>query len=317
MQSTPLPTKRAWLRSPTAALGAGLVLSMGLAVLPKSWTDGLRSAVATGLRPGQTAAVAARAYAARAVEYARSHFGTAASLTDCRLQIERLEQENRRLAAELTAAQRVPAVRDGQSPAEDRLVTAHAVAASVLGRQARAFLAREHILDAGSHVGLQPEALVLDAPPVIDRGEDAQLKAGQLVLLGRRVWGKINHLGPYTSTVQTVTSAGFRDLVEVGESSGVQGIVEGTGERLARVRLVDVTAPVAVGDPVCSATTKGVLPARLLYGYVTRVERPVGAAHWEIWMQPAVVHQPEQVLVVRTELNPLRMAGEATIGSRR
>ena len=73
--------------------------------------------------------------------------------------------------------------------------------------------------------------------------------------------------------------------------------------------LVEVTEAVSVGDLVFSAAARGILPDPLLYGRITRVERPTGAAHWEIWMEPAVAHLvPETVAVLRAELSPLRVA---------
>jgi hypothetical protein len=76
---------------------------------------------------------------------------------------------------------------------------------------------------------------------------------------------------------------------------------------LARVRRVDVTEPVAVGDAVYAASDQGVLPQPLLYGFVVRVQRPVGAAHWEIWMKPALDGEPESVVVLRAQINPARI----------
>jgi hypothetical protein len=75
---------------------------------------------------------------------------------------------------------------------------------------------------------------------------------------------------------------------------------------LARVRRVDVTEPVAVGDAVYTASGLGIVRQPLLYGLVVRVERPVGAAHWEIWMKPAFDSEPESVVVLRTQINPAR-----------
>jgi len=229
----------------------------------------------------------------------QSHFQHADRVTEIQLQLQRLKQQNEQLAAELAAARSQVSV-PGHAAA-DRLLLARCVQARVLGRQARSFLGRRQLLDVGSRTGIEAEALVLDY------GHDAALEQGQLVLTGRRVWGKIVQLGPHTSVVRAVTEPGYRDLVQLGEPSGPQGILEGTGQPLARVRLVDVTEPIALGDPVYTATGKGVLPAPLLYGRVVRLERPIGAACWEIWMQPAVNHQPERVSVLRIELNPLRV----------
>ena len=83
--------------------------------------------------------------------------------------------------------------------------------------------------------------------------------------------------------------------------------MEGTGEPLARVRLVAVTEPVSVGDPIYSSAGEGVVTSPLLCGRIVRLEQPVGAAYWEIWMQPAVgPREPQEVSVLRTELNPRR-----------
>ena len=122
------------------------------------------------------------------------------------------------------------------------------------------------------------------------------------------MWGKIVELGSHASVVRGVTEPGYRDLVGLGDSAGTEGMLEGTGQPLVRIRLVAVTEPVSVGDRVYTATGKGVLPVPLLYGRIVRLQRPVGAAYWEIWMQPAVAEEPERVAVLRVELNPLRVA---------
>ena len=75
------------------------------------------------------------------------------------------------------------------------------------------------------------------------------------------------------------------------------------------MRSIDVTEPVAEGDLVFSAGLSGVVAEPLLYGRVVRVERPAGASSWEIWVQPAVpAAGPGEVLVLRTELRPARLA---------
>ncbi len=297
------------LNTPAAALAIGMLVSVVLALLPGRWTGSIRGAAATLLRPGQTAARAIRRHGTRATARIRGHFQTAARLAETEDELQRLNREHSRLAAELAAAQSRrwdPAGNPGDD--EDRLLRARCVPARVLGRQARAFLGRHHLLDVGSREGIQQDALVVDGQGLIDRGRDADLRPGQLVLAGRRVWGKIVELGSHASVVRGVTEPGYRDLVGLGDSPGTEGMLEGTGQPLARIRLVAVTEPVSVGDRVYSATGKGVLPVPLLYGRIVRLERPVGAAYWEIWMQPALAGEPERVAVLRAELNPLRVA---------
>jgi cell shape-determining protein MreC len=313
------------LTSPAGTLGVGLTVAITLALLPGRLSGSIRGAAGTLLRPGQVAASGLRRHGAQAATRIKSHFQTAARLAEAETELKRLRQENGRLAAELAATrgppfgrcpvpgERAPRSRPSDAtgdPGDDhaRLLLARCVPARVLGRQARAFLGRHHLLDVGSQAGIEPGALVVDDSGLIDRGRDAGLAPGQLVLAGQQVWGKIVELGSQTSVVRSVAAAGYRDLVRLGDPRGPQGILEGTGEPLARVRLVEVTEPVAVGDPVYTAAGKGVLPGPLLYGRIVRLERPKGAADWEIWMQPAVAGEPERVAVLRTELNPLRVA---------
>jgi cell shape-determining protein MreC len=296
------------LSTPSALLAMGLFICGVLMLLPGRWTAPIRGTAGSLLRPGQTAAQGLRRHATQATTRIRCHFQAAARLADAEDELQRLRQENHRLAVELDAAQSRLAQRAGDTDDEQRLLVARCVPARVLGHQARAFLARHQLLDVGSQEGVEPGALVVDGPALIDHGRDADLAPGQLVLAGRRVWGRIVELGSQTSVVRSLTEAGYRDLVQLGSPRGPQGILEGTGEPLARVRLVEVTEPVSVGDPVYAATGKGVLPAPPLYGRIVRLERPVGAAYWEIWMQPAVADEPERVAVLRAELNPLRVA---------
>ena len=47
---------------------------------------------------------------------------------------------------------------------------------------------RRGLLDVGSESHIDPEALVVDLPPLIDQGNDAELTDGQLILADRRIW---------------------------------------------------------------------------------------------------------------------------------
>lgn len=299
-------------------LGAGVVMSIGLMLIPDRWIEPVRGWTQSALRPGQAGVQELRKRGGPILATLRSQSDLATRLARSEADRERLEEENHRLAAELAESRSRAAGRVNNTP--DRLLTSQYVPARTLGQQARAFLMRRNILDAGSQAGIEPNALVIDPrPALLDRGSDAQLRAGQKVISQGRVWGKIAAVGPLTSTVQCVTESGYRDLVAIGGPRGdetsrtrPQGILEGTGEPLARIRLVEVTQPVAVGDLVYSASATDLTPEPLLYGQVTRVERPVGAAHWDIWMEPTISSgRPERVVVLQAELNPARVAGAA------
>ena len=298
------------LTSPSAMLAVGLLLVIVLATLPARWTDPIRGRIASMLRPGQRVATTLRQRADRTLAHVRSHFQDSTDLANAELELDRLREENDRLAAELAAARARPLPDATADSADDQqqLLMAQCVSARVLGQQGRAYLLRQHVLDVGAGRGIEPDALVVDHPTTIDRGADFDMKSGQLALHGRRVFGKIVQVAPHTSTVRPVTESGYRDLVHIGGSTGPEGVLEGTGEPLARIRLVDVTEPISVGDDIYAASGKGVLPSPPLYGRIARLERPTGATHWEIWMRPAVVDEPEQVAVLRIEWNPLRVA---------
>lgn len=308
------------LTAPACLLALSLVVAVTLLLLPERHFDTAKGAAGEALRPGQQAVLRLRAWAGSGVGRLKSHFDTARALAESERRRKQLEKENRRLRAELQTKKNRPGDVPEKMPegADQPLLAGRCVNARVLGHQAKAFLVDQQILDVGLGDGVRRDALVVDSPEsLIDQGCSAGVEADQLVLSQGRVWGKVVGVGPETSTVRTVTEPGYRDLVRLADPSGKdgplrlgpEGILEGTGEPLARIRLVEVTEPVSVGDAVYSAGGAGILPRPLLYGHVARVERPVGAAHWEIWMQPAAgISRPQQVAVLRAELNPARIA---------
>ena len=158
---------------------------------------------------------------------------------------------------------------------------------------------------------------------MLDAGRDLSLEPGGLVLAGRRVWGRVAAVGPYTSVVQRITEAGYRDTVQIGRVEdrrlrlGPKGLLVGTGGGLARIELVDTSQPLAIGDEVYTADD-GVVRTPLLYGQIARLERAAGEPYWQIWVEPAVKgEEPHDVAVLRMELNPSRVAGRNAADSRR
>jgi cell shape-determining protein MreC len=309
----PRPSRR--LFAPAVLLAGGWVAAAVLWFLPAGATAPVKGWLGAALRPAQVRLLAVRQGAAAIASRIKAHDETVQRLARSEADRRRLEEENGRLAAELALVRRRTA--DNQRGQDDaRLLIAGCIPARVLGRQARDFLAGAGILDVGSRDGVRGEALVIGRPQwLVDQGANCRLTPEELVLAEGRVWGKIVEVGPQTSTVRTPCEPGFRDLVRLGAPPsdgrpprlGPQGLLEGTGEPLARVRRVDVTEPAAVGDAVYTASDQGVLPQPLLYGFVVRVERPVGAAHWDIWMKPAVEDEPGRVFVLCPQINPARV----------
>ncbi len=288
--------------TPPRALAVALAVAMVLAVLPPSWLAPAQGWTLAALRPGQRIAVAVVDFGHRLNTRFVSHFGNAAELAAARREAERLADENRLLTRRLDALQRRIADADAERPEADRaLLRLGGIEARVLGQQARGYLARQKLLDMGSLHGVEPGALVLDGAAILDRGGEHGVQPGYLVLDTGRVWGRVIRTGPNTAVVRIVTAPGFRDVVRLRSSRGPEGILEGNGEPLCRIRMIATTEPAAPGDDVFAASLAGLDAPAPHYGVIERVEQAVGAAHWDIWMRPAAGSSQERVVVVSVQ----------------
>ena len=350
---SPPANRKSWrkrLASPRAMLGAVLAASAAAAPLPPQTIAPVRQGWETMLRPAQSGVQRGVDFARAGVDWCRGALASADRLSAAESETARLAEQARQLKAELELVRGRPlsgasgdlatdqSANSSSGPATDPLFQADAISARVLGRQAQSYLKSRDLLDAGSRAGVFRGALVLDdnadggsksadaagnhpdvksalvRRPVIDAGADFGLAADGLVLAGRRVWGKIASVGPYTSVVRRACEPGYRDAVQLGHVDGrrlqlgPRGLLVGTGESLCRVEMVEVSQPVAIGDEVYTCDD-GVPHAPLLYGRVVRLERSAGQPHWQIWMEPAVgSDEPRSVAVLQIDLNPARVA---------
>ncbi len=294
-------------------VGVGLATATVLALLPPGLADKVRAPVTTALLPAQRGLAVVRCWGSDAAEAVGNHFTDTRTAAQREADNRRLAEENRQLKAALETAEhqlKLLAQRDRPEPA---LLAARCVPARILGIAAQAYLARHHLIDAGRSLDVEPGSPVLQsATPLVDCGTNAGVESGNVLLAGSRVWGKIAMTGPYTSTVCPVTAPGYRDLVRLAAPSpdghplrfGAKGILEGTGESLARLRMVETTEPVAEGDLVYSQAAQGFVELPLLCGTVARVERPPGAGYWEIWVAPAVETPPENPVILCPQAQP-------------
>jgi cell shape-determining protein MreC len=339
-------SNRVWLASPAVALAVVLAAALALALVPRSKTEPLRDGWREALRPGQQVLTSLVDWAGE--RWSSNRHGDGVDSAEAEKQIAQLNEQVQRLQMALlvTSSNQDSAFAGGVASEENEvdgqmnrrslppLLLSQSIPARVLGRQAKAFLEAHEILDVGKSRGAAADSLVVDSGPksvdprhgtqapqsdrttgLVDQGRDSAVAAGRLVLAGSRVWGKVAEVGSHTSTVQRVADVGYRDLVQlVSLHDGrlrfaARGVLVGHGESLCKIELVESTQPVTAGDLVFTADD-GVLDVPLLYGRVVRLERKPGAAHWEIWMEPAVPvnSPPSQVAVLRMELNPARLA---------
>lgn len=305
------------IRRPAVVLAIALLGCAVLLCLPERLRGPIKGRAADWLRPAQQAVLQARSAGRRLGEGLDRHFRASADADRLESELARLAEENRRLAAELSALRLAVDAPPG-ALAAGSLLRPRPVEARVLGRQALAWLGRAQMLDVGRSAGAENGTLVLaPSPVVLDCGHDRSVKPGHLVLGENCVWGRIAEVGRYTSLVRGLLDPGYRDVVQIvgqkaaarGARHGPPGVLEGTGGPRAKISRVEVTEPVEVGDLVFTAAESGLLARPVLYGQVARVERPVGSACWDIWMEPAAGNRvPDRLLVLTAELNSARTA---------
>lgn len=311
-------------RAGSLPLASALIAAVVLMLLPERATAPLKHAMTSLLAPGQKLAVGARQWAARRIELFQSHLASAEEQLAAAEEIAELRRRKAELEAALAIAlahEPSPTTSGKTRASAGPLVRADLVRARVLGPQARSFLARLELLDAGSNQRLQPGVPVFsagsqiaDVTPFLDQGRNAGLDVDDLALAGRSIVGKLIDVGSQTATMQRLTEPSYRDLVQLARPNderlqlGAKGVLEGTGEKLCRVSMIEITEPVSPGDLVLAAAAgTGDLPG--IYGRVTRAERRPGDAHWQIWMAPAAgAEMPGEVDILRLRLNPERVA---------
>jgi rod shape-determining protein MreC len=328
------------LTTPRGLLAALLVTAAGAHFMPDRIVDPLRGAWSALLRPAQIVTTSAMDFTHDRWTRVQAGWADGEHMAECQQEIDELREQNRRLTATVSAArvgEADSAERGSTGAPTEPLLHAEAVDVRVLGQTAQTFLSGQEVLDFGSRAGATRGALVIDGGPkldsatdrtnpLLDAGADLGLRSGRVVLSGRRVWGKLATVGPHTSVVQRITDRGYRDAVQIvrhgdgvgaGGRLGPRGVLVGNGEAICRIELVETSEPVSVGDEV-STVADGVIPAPLVYGRITRVERPVAGAHWQIWMGPAIGgNVPRQVAVLKLELNAARIADSGTTDSRK
>jgi len=300
------------------AAGIVLALAVALALLPGAATGRIKTLQQTLLVPGQHAVMGVVDWYQQHSALLTADTQSSAEVRSQREEIETLRRRNAQLqtALALATAQAEDAQRATHESAAP-LLAPKLLPARVLGRQARAFLAHMHTIAAGADDGVLPKAFVLDdALPLVDQGTSAGVDSGQLVLAGATVWGQVAALGARVSSVRTANAPGYRDLVQLARASGdrliagPQGVLEGTGERWCRIKLIQTTESVSEGDLVLATGGDALLDAPLVYGRVVRLESRPGEPHWEIWMEPAARAEPRDVAVLQISLNEARLAAD-------
>jgi rod shape-determining protein MreC len=131
---------------------------------------------------------------------------------------------------------------------------------------------------------------------VIDRGQDAGLKADMPVITPQGVVGKIAAVYAHTAQVLLITdpTCGVGCLLE---KSRIQGILKGSGQDQCNLHYVMDDQSVAAGEAVITSGLDQVYPKGLLVGHVASSEE--GNIYRRITVKPAAsLNRLESVLVL-------------------
>lgn len=298
---------------PLKLLACWLALSLGAACLPATVSRQLKDRGRWLLAPGQRMAWSALKSLRRWGLVWHQRGDEALELVALRERVRRLDELNGALQAQV-ARREFSVSADTEQPLT--LVSARAIETRVLGEQAQTFLQRTATVASGETSGWTLDSIAIDAGEVlIDQGDNTSLITSSLALAGGRVWGKIIEVGPQTAIVRRVNSAGYRGLVEIVDRENhaggplARGVLEGTGDCVCRIRMVDARSPISAGDLVLAAEEQGLTDAPLIYGRITRAELEPGAAHWQLWMAPAIADEvPQTLTVLQPHVNEQRIA---------
>ena len=294
---------------------------VGLYFAPDAAVSRVRGTITDAIRPGQI--LFHRAMASILGRLSESGSATDNDVTE-RLKDELSVERVRNRALQTRLAQVTEQYQGEQDITKamlrtKRLIVPSLIEVAVLGDTVAEQWRSGKLLDQGSMNGLRENELVLSTRkpvrPLIDFGEDGDLSTEDLMLLGRCVIGKVEHVGRWTSTFQRVTDSHYRgraQLIRETQSGFVfeaQGILKGQGGPLCKLEGIPAEKSVRINDAVYTAERDGILPTPLYYGQVVDAVLGMDDREWTVYVKPAAVpSQLTQVHVLRTAVNPDRLA---------
>ena len=269
-----------------------------------------RPALHDAMSPGRLMFLAITSHGGRSADEAT--LGPAATESGSGAKQERLLRqlmiENARLRRDLKLEKSSTAVSSAIEPLGS-LTQLDAVQASIVSSDGMSGSLRDLIIDAGKSAGITRSELVIDGTgALLGAGSDDSVAAGDRVITGSIVVGRIERTARWVSLVQPVTAIGFKAQIVLlrktadGLHFGATGMLEGTGEADCVLTGIPHTDAVAVGDDVVSADINGVRGPQLYFGQVTKAEFLAGG-QWDVRVGPAAsLEELESVAVLRLKL---------------
>jgi rod shape-determining protein MreC len=158
--------------------------------------------------------------------------------------------------------------------------------------------------------GVLTEVLYNDRDPfaaklVVDRGETAGVKPGQVVIDAQGVVGQITRVQPLTSEITLITHKNQPVPVQVVRN-GLRAILFGLGrENPLEVRFMPLNSDIRADDMLVTSGIDGTYPAGLPVARVARVDRNAGSAFARIACDPAADLDKHRFFLILNEQRPL------------
>lgn len=133
---------------------------------------------------------------------------------------------------------------------------------------------------------------------LVDKGELDGLKKDMAAITPSGLVGRVYHVMPRTARVLLITDRGSSLAVRVQRTRD-EGILEGTGGNICRLKYMRQSTELKEGDVLLSSGLDGVFPSGLTVGTISRVERKGSGFFQEVDVTPATdVIRLDEVIIV-------------------
>jgi rod shape-determining protein MreC len=138
----------------------------------------------------------------------------------------------------------------------------------------------------------------------IDLGSEQGIAAGMPVVTEQGLVGRIQKVGPNTSTVLLMTdpSSGVQALVKRNRAVGV---VNGRAAELPIMEFIPQDADISVGDEVITSGLGGTFPKNIVIGQIVEVRRRDYDMYQQAVLRPTVNFNRLEFVLVITNFKPL------------
>ncbi|MCG2711186.1 MAG: rod shape-determining protein MreC [Candidatus Omnitrophica bacterium] len=137
---------------------------------------------------------------------------------------------------------------------------------------------------------------------IINKGQNQGIVINQPVMSFSNLVGKIIEVGAGTAKVMLISDANSR-VVSLIQRTRTEGMLEGMGNGLCRLKYLPINADVKLGDEVVSAGVGGVYPKGLIIGNIESIRIERGGIYKSGIVKPtALLSGLEEVLCLKSNL---------------